>query len=76
MLNFCHNVLNFHVQFRTVHKNTIVKGIDIHGYEVKISQFADDTTIFLDGSQSCLQAALNILEKFGTVWTCNEHFQD
>ena len=48
-------------------KNTIVKGTDIHGYEVKISQFADDTTIFLDGSQSSLQAALNILETFRTI---------
>ena len=48
-------------------KNTIVKGIDIHGYEVEISQFADDTTIFLDGTQSSLQAALNILETFGTI---------
>ena len=48
-------------------KNTIVKVIDIHGYEVKISQFADNTTIFLDGSQSSLQAALNILEKCRTI---------
>ena len=58
-------------------KNTNVKGIDIHGYEVKISQVSDDTTIFLDGSQSSLQAAINILETFGTIsGICDEHFQD
>ena len=50
-----------------IQNNKKVKGIDINGYEVKISQFADDTTIFLDGSQLSLQTALNILETFGTI---------
>ena len=48
-------------------KNSDIKGININGYEVKISQFADDTTIFLDGSQLSLQSALNGLEIYGTV---------
>ena len=50
-----------------IQNNKKVKGIDINGYEVKISQFADDTTIFLDGSQLSLQTALNVLETLGTI---------
>ena len=50
-----------------IQNNKSVIGIDINGYEVKISQFADDTTIFLDGSQLSLQTALNTIETFGTI---------
>ena len=31
------------------------------------SQFADDTTLFLDGSESSLQYTLNVLEIFGSL---------
>ena len=50
-----------------IQNNKKVKGIDINGYEVKISQFADDTAIFLDSSQLSLQTALKVLETFGTI---------
>ena len=46
--------------------NKKIKGITIDGFEYKLSQFADNTTTILDGSQSSLQAALNTLEIFGT----------
>ena len=46
--------------------NADIKGIHIEGIEYKLSQFADDMTLFLDGSQSSLQAALNTLEIFGS----------
>ena len=39
-----------------------IKGIMISQNEVKISQYADDTTIFLDGSKESLLSALQILE--------------
>ena len=32
-----------------------------------MTQFADDTTLFLDGSTNSLLAALNIIEIFGTL---------
>ena len=33
----------------------------------KITQFADDTTLILDGSERALLSALNTIEIFGTV---------
>ena len=45
----------------------MVKGIKMGQEEFKISQFADDTTIFMDGSESSFQQILNILEVFGPL---------
>ena len=45
----------------------MVKGIKIGQEEFKISQFADDTTIFMDGSESSFQQILNIFEVFGSL---------
>ena len=47
--------------------NPQIVGILIDGMEFKLTQFADDTTLMLDGSQHSLQAALNILEIFGNM---------
>ena len=44
-----------------------IKGIMIRQKEIKITQFADDTTIILNGTEDSLQAALNILEIFGNI---------
>ena len=41
-----------------------VKGIVINNKEFKLSQYADDTQMFLDGSESSLKHALIILQKF------------
>ena len=49
-----------------VNQDKLVKGIKLGKEEVKIIQFADDTTIFLDGTEGSLQKALNIIETFGT----------
>ena len=32
-----------------------------------MTQFADDTTLILDGTTNSLEAALNILEIFGSI---------
>ena len=45
--------------------NPQIKGISIEENEFKITQFADDTTLILDGSQQSLQSALNTLEIYG-----------
>ena len=44
-----------------------IKGIMIRQKEIKITQFPDDTTIILNGTEDSLQAALNILEIFGNI---------
>ena len=47
--------------------NSDIKGICINNIAYKMTQFADDTTLFLDGSKDSLVAALNILEIFGSL---------
>ena len=43
------------------------KGITVSQKEIKITQFADDTTIILDGTEDSLQATLNVLDIFGSI---------
>ena len=52
---------------KTRHNNN-TKGIHINGTEFKISQYTDDTSIFLDGSTESLNQALSVeLEFFANV---------
>ena len=44
-----------------------IKGIMISQKEIKITQFADDTTIIPKGTEESLQAAFNVLETFGNI---------
>ena len=48
-------------------KSDQITGISIGNFMLKLTQFADDTTIILDGTVDSLQAALNILEIFGEL---------
>ena len=45
-----------------------LKGIKIGNIEHKIVQFADNTTIMIDGSLGSLQATLNIFEIYSPFW--------
>ena len=47
--------------------NKSIKGISVNGVEQIINQFADDTTLVLDGSKEFLVAALNTIEIFGSM---------
>ena len=47
-----------------VRKNKEIKGISINGKEYKLSQYADDTQLILDGTEKSLKAALNLLKQF------------
>ena len=44
-----------------------MKGITVHGNEIKISQYADDTTMILDGSKKSFTSTLLNLELFGEI---------
>ena len=48
-------------------QNGDIAGIEINNTTFKMIQFADDTTIFLDGTCDSLTAALNTLEIFGSL---------
>ena len=47
--------------------NQRIKGIFCSSTEIKLSQFADDTVLILDGTSQSLQAALNVLQVFGSL---------
>lgn len=50
-----------------IRKNRRIKGIIVNNTELKISQFADDTSLILDGSEESLHQTLEELEKFATI---------
>ena len=50
-----------------VRKNKEIKGIFINGKEYKLSQYADDTQLILDGSEKSLKAALSLLKLYYTM---------
>ena len=44
-----------------------IRGYSIHGCEIKISQYADDTSLFLDGSENTFRACMSTLEHFSKI---------
>ncbi|GFO24815.1 reverse transcriptase-like protein [Plakobranchus ocellatus] len=47
-----------------IRQNGHIKGYKINGIEIKVSQYADDTTIFLDGSESAFEKCIETLGEF------------
>ena len=58
----CAQILNLMLKY-----NQSVRGIKVGNTEFRMTQFADDTTIILDGTRSSLVAALNMLEVYGSM---------
>ena len=50
-----------------IRKNRKIKGIFFNNEEFKVSQFADDTSIFLDGSSESLNNTLEELDRFAKI---------
>ena len=44
-----------------------VKDIKIQNTEVKVSQYADDTTLILDGTEESVRASLLLIKAFGDI---------
>lgn len=57
-----------------IRHNTKIKGICINSLEFKISQFADDTSVILDGTEQSLNEALEELENFAKISGLNVNF--
>ena len=55
---FCAEVLG------KIRKTKTIKGIIINEEEYKISQYANDTQLLLDGSENTLNETLNVLNRF------------
>ncbi|MCG7878665.1 MAG: reverse transcriptase domain-containing protein [Candidatus Thiodiazotropha endolucinida] len=52
---------------RLFKSNRDIKGIKIADTEYTLSQFADDTTVLLDGSEQSLEETLTVLNRFATA---------
>ena len=52
---------------RMLCENDQIKGLKIKDKEAFLSQFADDTAIYLDGSEESFCQCINILSKFGNM---------
>ena len=59
---FCAEILA-----ETIRKNENIKGITINEQEIKISQYADDTALILDGSTVSFTTSLQILDLFKEI---------
>ena len=60
-------ILCAQIMFLLIVNNRRLKGISVNGNEFKITQFADDKTLILDGSKTSLLATLNVLEIYGNI---------
>ena len=60
-------ILSVEVLATAIRNNTNVKGISVNNEEIKISQYADDTTLILDGSHESLLSSLKMLDDFSKV---------
>ena len=50
-----------------IRNNNLIKGIEIRGKENLLTQFADDTTLCLDGTERSFSEAINTIRKFADM---------
>ena len=48
-------------------KKKEIRGITVKDKEIKLSQYADDTTLVLDGSEESLLESLKIIQHFSNI---------
>ena len=59
-------VLGIELFARALKNKSSVKGIEVNNHEIKIAQYADDTTVFVRDRDSVLEL-LNLLEEFSSL---------
>ena len=57
-------VLASEVLAKALRKNKDIRGIHVNEKEIKLSQYADDTTLILDGSKKSVLSSLGLLDDF------------
>ena len=60
-------ILFVEVLATAIRRDNEIKGTSVGNVECKISQFADDTTMILDGSQVSLERSFALLDSFGQL---------
>ena len=60
-------ILGVEILAEKVRNSKDIKGIFVQGNQIKVSQYADDTTLILDGSKKSLTSSLQILEDFKAI---------
>ena len=58
-----------------IRNNKNIKGIKVNILEFRISQYADDTSIILDGSESSLNQTISELERFSRISGLHVNFE-
>jgi len=60
-------ILSAEILAKAIRSNKNVKGICVNNTEIKISQYADDTTFILNGTREALSSTVDTIERFGSV---------
>ena len=60
-------ILSVEILADAIRQNKEICGINVNGKEIKLSQYADDTTLILDGSEKSFLEALRMIDLFGNV---------
>ena len=60
-------ILSVEILAEKIRTNKSVKGICVQENEIKLSQYADDTTLILDGSKESFTSALQDLDNFSAI---------
>ena len=60
---------------QTIRENESIKGIQLGNEEALLSQFADDTALYLDGSQESFENCIELLTRFASISGLTINFQ-
>ena len=60
-------ILSAEILADAIRKKQRIKGIESNGIDFKLSQYADDTTLILDGSEESFLESVILIETFGNI---------
>ena len=60
-------ILSVEILADAIRQKKEIRGITLNGMEIKLSHYADDTTLILDGSENSFLEALKMIELFGKI---------